>query len=311
VAAFLLPGHAAIPRELATLYFGILDGPAKVPLSPADVRAIYDKIMDGELDASKAPDGTLFRAEGVDITEGGVRVLHRGLEPESRIIEAIEAMISLARSDEIPATYAAIASHYLFEYAHPFYDGNGRTGRYLLSLFLSEPLSKPTALSLSQTIAENRNDYYAAFRTAENPLNKGELTFFVFTLLELVRKAQASVIERLTQSEAILRELEGKMQSIVSSLHLKPQEAQATFILMQYEAFGLMGDASVHELAGFLGVGEQMARKHLAELEKKGVVIKWRKRKPLTFALSDEFKARFNIESPDWRTSAAFNAPGV
>ena len=311
MAAFLLPGHAAIPRELATLYFGILDGPAKVPLSPADVRAIYDKIMDGELDASKAPDGTLFRAEGVDITEGGVRVLHRGLEPESRIIEAIEAMISLARSDEIPATYAAIASHYLFEYAHPFYDGNGRTGRYLLSLFLSEPLSKPTVLSLSRTIAKNRNDYYAAFRTAENPLNKGELTFFVFTLLELVRKAQASVIERLTQSEAILRELEGKMQSIVSSLHLKPQEALATFILMQYEAFGLMGDASVHELAGFLGVGEQMARKHLAELEKKGVVIKWRKRKPLTFALSDEFKARFNIESPDWRTSAAFNAPGV
>jgi len=298
-------------RELATLYLGILDGLAEIPQSPADVRGIYDKVMDGELDASKAPDGTLFRAEGVDITEGGVRVLHRGLEPESRIIEAIEAMISLARSDEIPATYAAIASHYLFEYAHPFYDGNGRTGRYLLSLFLSEPLSKPTALSLSQTIAENRNDYYAAFRTAENPLNKGELTFFVFTLLELVRKAQASVIERLTQSEAILRELEGKMQSIVSSLHLKPQEAQATFILMQYEAFGLMGDASVHELAGFLGVGEQMARKHLAELEKKGVVIKWRKRKPLTFALSDEFKARFNIESPDWRTSAAFNAPGV
>ena len=83
-----------------------------------------------------------------------------------------------------------LASHYLFEYAHPFYDGNRRTGRYLLSLFLSEPLSKPTVLSLSRTIAENRSDYYAAFRTVDNPLNKGELTFFVYALLDLVRKAQ-------------------------------------------------------------------------------------------------------------------------
>ena len=62
-----------------------------------------------------------------------------------------------------------------------------------------------------------------------------------------------------------------------------------------------MGDASVSELAQFLNVGEQTARKHLAELEKKGVVIKWRKRKPLTFALSDEFKTQYHIKSPDWR----------
>ena len=291
-------------RELATLYFSILDGLAEVPKTPADVREIYDKIMDGELDSSKAPDGALFRAEGVDITEGSVRVLHSGLEPESRIVEAMEAMIALARSEEIPATYAAIASHYLFEYAHPFYDGNGRTGRYLLSLFLSEPLSKPTVLSLSRTIAENRSDYYAAFRTVDDPLNKGELTFFVYTLLELVRKAQASVIDRLTQSEAILRELEDKIRDIDVSFALKPQEMQATFLLMQYEAFGLMGDASVRELAGFLNVGEQMARKHLAELEKKGIVVKWRRRKPLTFALSDTFKEKYGIKSPNWRIPA-------
>ena len=70
---------------------------------------------------------------------------------------------------------------------------------------------------------------------------------------------------------------------------------------MQYEAFGLMGDASVHEIAAFLELGDQMARKHLATLEKKGVVVKWRLRKPLTFALSDRFKEKYGIASPDWR----------
>lgn len=48
------------------------------------------------------------------------------------------------------------AAHYIFEYAHPFYDGNGRTGCYLLSLFLENSLSQPTVLSLSRAIANNR-----------------------------------------------------------------------------------------------------------------------------------------------------------
>lgn len=79
----------------------------------------------------------------------------------------------------------------------PFYDGNGRTGRYLLALYLDESLSIPTALSLSRTIAENKHAYYAAFSSVENPLNHGEMTHFVYSMLELIRTAQSSMIEQL------------------------------------------------------------------------------------------------------------------
>ena len=65
----------------------------------------------------------------------------------------IDRMIELVASPDIPQTYSAILSHFLFEYIHPFYDGNGRTGRYLLALYLSEPLSETTVLSLSRVIA--------------------------------------------------------------------------------------------------------------------------------------------------------------
>ena len=93
-----------------------------------------------------------------------------------------------------------MTSHYLFECIHPFYDGNGRTGRCLLALYLDESLSIPTVLSLSRTIAENKNVYYAAFSSVENPLNHGEMTHFVYAMLELIRTAQSSMIERLQSS---------------------------------------------------------------------------------------------------------------
>ena len=106
-------------------------------------------------------------------------------------------MIHLATSDEIPRLQAAIMSHFLFEYIHPFYDGNGRTGRYLLALYLNHDLTMPTVLSLSRTIAENKNAYYKAFVEAEAKLNCGELTLFVNTLLGFIREAQDELIGEL------------------------------------------------------------------------------------------------------------------
>lgn len=288
-------------KELATLYLDIAYGEAEKPSTPEDIRSIYDKVMDGEFGHVTPPDGMLFRSEGVVITAGGARVLHSGLEPESEIVKAMRKMIEIADTDAIPSVFAAIASHYIFEYAHPFYDGNGRTGRYLLSLYLSAPLSIPTVISLSRTIAENRDEYYKAFRTVEDPLNHGELTFFVQALLQLVRKAQDGVVERLELCDSLFSSLKDKVPAIAADYGLKPQEVEATFALMQYEVFGIIGDASVQDVAAGLRIGEQMARKHLKRLEEKGVAVKRHLRKPLTFSLSDDFKGRYQIVATNWR----------
>lgn len=55
--------------------------------------------------------------------------------------------------------------HYQFEAIHPFYDGNGRTGRILNILFLvSEKLLTIPVLYLSRYIIENKADYYNLLR---------------------------------------------------------------------------------------------------------------------------------------------------
>ncbi len=276
-------------KELARLTSNSARPSTKCPAPPDDIRAIYDKAMDGEPSESKKPDGRLFRAEGADITAGGVKVVHSGLEPKDRIIEAMEQMLGLVRRDDMPEAISAIASHYVFEYAHPFYDGNGRTGRYLLSLFLSEAFSAPTVLSLSRAIAENRDVYYRAFKTVEDPLNRGELTFFVYNLLELVRLAQMGVIDSVERSKASFEAMSGKMKDLVARFKLSEKEACLVFALSQFELFGMFGSASLDELAQSIDLGKQMTRKHISALEKKDIVRKTGYR-PAAFALTDEAK---------------------
>ena len=258
--------------------------------------------MDGELDDAHVPDGRLFRKDGVDVIAGGVNVIHRGLEPEEKIVEAMASMLALAEDEGLPSLYAALASHYLFEYAHPFYDGNGRTGRYLCSLMLDRSLSKPTVLSLSRVILEHRDQYYKAFRSVENPMNKGELTFFVMEMMSLVRKAQLDVIDRLDCARRRQGELRELMDDVIERADLKKKQEQGiVFMLMQYETFGMFGDASVEEVADYLKVGTQAARKHLRVLEDKGVAVKVNQRKPVTFGLTQQFKEEFGVEPVVWR----------
>ena len=284
-------------RELAMQYLSIIDDNTTLPETPEDIRAIYDLLTEGVIPEKNVPDGKIFRKEGVDITADGVRVIHSGLEPESKIIEAIEKMLKIANDESIPALYSAISSHYLFEYAHPFYDGNGRTGRYLLSLYLSRALSAPTALSLSKTISENKEGYYRAFKTVEDPLNRAELTFFVSTILEMVRSAQFRIIERLKSCISTLVSIEKTIETISENKRTKGKERDIIYLLLQYEAFGLFGDATLSDIANYLKIKTPQTRKYMASLKDKGICQKVSKYNPVTFALTKEFKSEINARS--------------
>lgn len=273
-------------REFARLYLDLISGVGKRPESPEDIRKIYDRVMDGE-NLKDAPDGKLFRAGPVNVTNGVIS-FHEGLYPEEKIILAMEGMLRLVGDQEVPSLYSALASHFIFEYAHPFYDGNGRTGRYLLSLFLEESLSKATSLSLSRVIQENRDTYYGSFKRAEHALNHGELTFFIYDMLELVLSAQNELIQRYEDNILKLGNLQDSCHELEKSAELSDKQLDLVFALAQYRAFGASGSASLDALANHARLSARQTRRLLATLEERGVVEKTRRRDPLMFAMTDE-----------------------
>lgn len=283
-------------RELAKLYLGLTgSNTAERPRTPSDIRKIYDLVMKGEELGESAPDGLLFRKGEVQVIGNGGKVLHEGLCPESAIIDALTGMISLADSVDVPEIYSAIAAHYVFEYVHPFYDGNGRTGRYLLALYLSRPLSLLTSLSLSRTIAQHKANYYRAFKEVELPLNHGEITPFVICLLELISISQDQILGDVERRGSLLSSIEMKIAELQDAGGYSDSEADTLYVLVQNELFASDFAVPLERLAEEMGKSQRVVRSTLKKLEERGDVVLATKR-PLRFQLSQQCRGELGIE---------------
>lgn len=281
-------------KEFAQLYIDLIFEDYERPQTPEDIRGIYDKVMKGE-NLDKPPDCKWFRQDTVTITDD-IKIIHSGLYPEEAIIEAMGSMLRLVNSSEVPELYSALISHYIFEYTHPFYDGNGRTGRYLLAMYLETSLSKPTALSLSRVIAENKNQYYHAFQNVEDPLNHAEITFFVITMHELILKAQDELIDRLEKNIKMLDMINELLRDLGDSEKYKTKELDILYALLQQHAFGVTPSMKALMLSEYIGLGSQQARKYLSKLEEDGIVEKTRGKNPMMFALTEKALEEFGVE---------------
>lgn len=168
-----------------------------IPQTLQDMRKIYNSIMQGELESGDILDGEIFRKKTVSIRDGANNVVHDGDATEAEIQDHLTQMLSLMNSNKVPTLIKACMCHYAFESVHPFYDGNGRTGRFLLALQLHEQLSMPTILSLSSVIYAEKSGYYAAFSKSQELFNCNDLTMFCCTMLQYIKKAQNEVLNNI------------------------------------------------------------------------------------------------------------------
>jgi len=92
--------------------------------------------------------------------------------------------------DEIPVVIKAGLIHAQFETIHPFLDGNGRTGRMLITFYLWEQgyLEKPVLL-LSSFFKKHQQLYYAKLLGYHNGQVYDWLNFFLEGVIEIANEA--------------------------------------------------------------------------------------------------------------------------
>ncbi|MFA7056444.1 MAG: Fic/DOC family N-terminal domain-containing protein [Candidatus Cloacimonadales bacterium] len=102
----------------------------------------------------------------------------------ARLMSNLENFIN-TDDDEIDPLIKLALIHYQFESIHPFYDGNGRTGRIINVLYLVlKDLLKEPFLYLSSYIIKNKSEYYRLLRNVTKEDNWEEWVFFILTAIE-------------------------------------------------------------------------------------------------------------------------------
>jgi Fic family protein len=132
-----------------------------------------------------------------------------------QLLKNLEDYINIDEDDISPLIKVAV-QHYQFESIHPFYDGNGRTGRIMniLYLILKGRLDQPI-LYLSNYIINNKADYY---RLLQEVRTKGLWEDWVLFILKGIEttanetKAQVYKINKLfSKTEKLIKEKNSKI----------------------------------------------------------------------------------------------------
>ncbi|HZV33644.1 MAG TPA: Fic family protein, partial [Verrucomicrobiae bacterium] len=85
--------------------------------------------------------------------------------PPDEVEPCLAAWEKFLHESDLPPLVIIALAHYQFEAIHPFFDGNGRVGRLLITLFLIERKILPTPLLyLSAYFEASRRDYYDGLR---------------------------------------------------------------------------------------------------------------------------------------------------
>jgi len=150
--------------------------------------------------------------------------------------------------------------HYQFASIHPFYDGNGRTGRIIniLYLILKNLLDIPV-LYLSQYITNHKADYY---RLLQEVRTEDKWEEWILYMLEAVEQTSLETIELINN---------------ISKLMIKTQDTISTKLPKIYskdlvEILFMHPYTKIDFLVNRLNITRKTASKYLNELEHIGIV---------------------------------------
>ena len=300
ISEALTSGDSEDPRaKRAVEFMNLLNtlGERQPPATVEEVRSLYDTLLKGHLDDENRLDGALFRTGSVRITSG-TKVVHVPPVGEEAITANVQAALNHALDPGVPALFSAIIAHFMVEYTHPFYDRNGRFGRYLLASHMAQVLSHLTALTLPSTLNLRKDDYYKALSEVEEPLNYGEATVFLHAFLQMIEKAQKYLEDELITRYETLVSLNERIEALrqddewMQGESVKNQKKvrnllDLLYILGQTSIFQAPVAPTSSELQEMLGITAPTLRDRLKSLQNLGLVDDVKAGRTVRWSLTD------------------------
>lgn len=150
--------------------------------------------------------------------------------------------------------------HYQFESIHPFYDGNGRTGRIINVLYLClHGLLDSPVLYLSDYIIKHKSDYYRLLGEVKTKNNWEEWILFI---LKAVEETSIQTTDQIKSINQLFIKLQNKIREKASKLYNKD------LLELLFE----QPYCKIEFVIDRLKVSRITASKYLNELEKIGVL---------------------------------------
>jgi Fic family protein len=145
------------------------------------------------------------RLPGTALKDGGGRTVYLPPQDPAEIVALMGALERFVNEPDLftadPLVKMALI-HHQFETIHPFYDGNGRTGRILNVLYLvKEGLLDIPVLYLSSHIVRTKADYYRLLQAVRE---EGRWEEWVLYMLDAVEQTAAQGIATIQGIKAAL-----------------------------------------------------------------------------------------------------------
>ena len=162
--------------------------------------------------------------------------------------------------DDFPPLINLAILHYQFESIHPFYDGNGRTGRILniLYLIINDLLDIPI-LYLSSYINEHKSDYYRLL----NKVNKtGEWEEYILFILKAIEVTSIRTIAKINAIKNLL------LETIQIAREKEPKIYRKELIELLFE----QPYSKIESVVEKLNVERKAASRYLKKMEEIGII---------------------------------------
>lgn len=148
------------------------------------------------------------------------QVVHTPPQDFDTIVELMSNLESFLndKNDDIDPLVKMAVVHHQFETIHPFYDGNGRTGRIIniLCLVMNGLLDFPV-LYLSRFIIQNKSEYYRLLQTVRT---EGNWEAWILYMLEGVKQTSLETIVLIEKIHVLMddckKEIQEKLPRIYS-----------------------------------------------------------------------------------------------